>query len=64
MLLDQLPVQMEGPPLAGETAVGIFNPLLVFVLPPQKAQCFTFDDEEREERKVGTLFACFFLLDI
>lgn len=26
-------------------------------LPPQKCQCFTFDDEEREERKVGTLSA-------
>lgn len=39
---------------------GSFNLALTAVvsgLPPQKCQCFTFDDEEREERKVGTLSA-------
>lgn len=49
-------------PWLGETVLWIFNLLLiliVFVLPPQKSQCFTFDDEEREERKVGTLFSFF-----
>lgn len=54
--------QLNDPPLAGETILWIFNLLLILIdfgLPPQKSQCFTFDDEEREERKVGTFFAFF-----
>lgn len=50
-------------PIGEGSFVEFFKLIPCFSSALQKSQCFTFDDEEREERKVGMLFGFLFLLD-
>lgn len=50
-------------PWLGKAVLWICKLILRFSSALQKSQCFTFDDEEREERKVGMFFGFLFLLD-